>query len=360
MLQTMKALHIHVGERARRHIEAKGLQATDIKLVPGAAGGPKGLILHHLDQHLFADWLPSGGHAVDLVGASIGAWRMATAAMPDPARAMSTFAEAYIHQQFGTGPGLKKPPPEQVSAMFAATLQAFFGDDLDAILSHPTMRLHVLTSGGRQILRHARHKRTAVGFAGLVIGNALSRRVVGAFLERTVFSVPGAELPVQLHDLPTQQVTLDARNFMPAMQASCSIPFVLDPVRDIPGAARGTHWDGGLVDYHLHWPYASMREGLVLYPHFQRQVVPGWLDKSLRWRHRATPNLSNLVLLAPNPAWVATLPGGKLPDRHDFLSMTHDTRVAAWTESLARSRQLADEWQAWLASGSPASEIQPL
>jgi len=34
--------------------------------------------------------------------------------------------------------------------------------------------------------------------------------------------------------------------------------------------------------------------------------------------------------------------------------------VAAWTESLARSRQLADEWQAWLASGSPASEIQPL
>ena len=41
--------------------------------------------------------------------------------------------------------------------------------------------------------------------------------------------------------------------------------------------------------------------GLVLYPHFQQAVVPGWLDKHLRWRHRATPALDTMVLLSPPP-----------------------------------------------------------
>lgn len=360
MLFPMKALHIHAGPRARRHIEAHGLRATDIHLVPGAAGGPKGLILHHLDQHLFARWLPSGGHTVHLVGASIGAWRMATAAMPDPAQALSRFAHAYIHQQFGTGPGLKKPSSAEVSAAFAQTLLDFFGPDLGAILHHPRWRLHVLTAAGRQVLRHAGRRRTTLGFSGLALGNALSRRAVGAFLERTVFSTAGDPLPLRFTDLPTRHTLLEEANFMPAMQASCSIPFVLDPVRDIPGTPHGNHWDGGLVDYHLHWPYASMADGLVLYPHFQRQVIPGWLDKTLRWRHGTTPALDNLVLLAPNPEWVKTLPGGKLPDRHDFLSLAHAPRVAAWTDAVARSAQLADEWQDWLARDCPASELQAL
>jgi hypothetical protein len=360
MLPAMKALHIHAGERARRHIAAHGLRPADVHMVPGAAGGPKGLILHHLDQHLFAHWLPLGGHTVHLVGASIGAWRMATAAMPDPGQALSRFAHAYIHQQFGTGPGLKKPSSTEVSAAFAQTLLDFFGADLGHILHHPRWRLHVLTAAGRQVLRRAGRRRTALGFGGLALGNALSRRAVGAFLARTVFSSPGEPLPLRFTDLPTRHTPLDEANFMPAMQASCSIPFVLDPVRDIPGTPRGNHWDGGLVDYHLHWPYASMPEGLVLYPHFQRQVIPGWLDKTLRWRHGATPALDNMVLLAPNPEWVRTLAGGKLPDRHDFLSLAHTERVAAWTEAVARSAQLADEWQDWLARGCPASELQAL
>jgi hypothetical protein len=56
----------------------------------------------------------------------------------------------------------------------------------------------------------------------------------------------------------------------------------------------------------------------VLYPHFQKAVVPGWLDKSLKWRHGATHFLDTMVVLAPDPDWVKTLPNGKLPDRTDF------------------------------------------
>jgi hypothetical protein len=356
----MKALHIHVGERARRHIEAHGLRPQDVRLVPAAAGGPKGLILNHLDQHLFGQWLPQGRHTVHLVGASIGAWRMATATMQDPVRAFRDLARGYIGQYIEPEKGRKMPSPQRITAGFRETLNGFFGDDLSALLQHPQYRLHVLTSRGRQLLRRGSRSRTALGFTGLALSNVLSRKAVGLFMERTVFSSSGEALPVPLRDLPTGRVELNEGNFMPAMLASCSIPFMLEAVLDIPGATSGAHWDGGIVDYHFHWPYAAMDGGLVLYPHFQQQVVPGWLDKTLKWRHRSSPGLDNMVLLAPSPQWVATLPGGKLPDRNDFAGLDFATRVKTWTDAVARAAQLSDEWQDWLGRGCPASELKPL
>ncbi|MCH8180897.1 MAG: patatin-like phospholipase family protein [Proteobacteria bacterium] len=356
----MKALHIHVGERARAHIASQGLRPQDVRLVPAAAGGPKGLMLTHLDQHLFGRWLPTGGHTVHLVGASIGAWRMATAAMPDPGRAFADLAHGYIHQHIEPEPGRQMPSAARITAGFTQTLQDFFGRDVEALLSHPRWRLHVLTAKGRQILRRNTLARTAAGFAGLALTNALSRQAVGLFLERHVFSSPGEALPVPLRDLPTQQLPLTPENFLPAMLASCSIPFMLEGVPHIPGAQPGAHWDGGLVDYHVHWPYNQMDGGLVLYPHFQRQVVPGWLDKGLRWRHRATPALSNMVLLCPNPEWVRTLPGGKLPDRTDFKALLPAERMRVWSEAVAQAEQLSEEWQQWLDDGCPADVLQPL
>ena len=84
----MKALRIYAGEKALQHLQEHGLKPQDVQLIPAAAGGPKGLILHHLDRQLFGEWLPQGQHAVHLVGASIGAWRMATALMADPQKAL--------------------------------------------------------------------------------------------------------------------------------------------------------------------------------------------------------------------------------------------------------------------------------
>ena len=46
--------------------------------------------------------------------------------------------------------------------------------------------------------------------------------------------------------------------------------------------------------------------------------MPGWLDKGLKWRHGATARLSDMLVLAPRPEWVQSLPGAKLPDRTDF------------------------------------------
>ncbi|MBL8371059.1 MAG: hypothetical protein JNK28_06690 [Burkholderiaceae bacterium] len=141
-----------------------------------------------------------------------------------------------------------------------------------------------------------------------------------------------------------------------ALQAWGSIPFALRAVRDIPGAPRGGYRDRGITDDHLHLhvdlPAAAgpFGAGPVMYPHFQEAAVPGWLDKSLKWRHGATPFLDTTVVLAPDPAWRATLPNRKLPDRTDFTRYGNDlaARVKAWNAATGAAQQLADEFGEWV------------
>ena len=149
---------------------------------------------------------------------------------------------------------------------------------------------------------------------------------------------------------------------MPALQASCSIPFVLKAIHDIPGAPPGAYWDGGITDYHLHLDYAPRAASpIVLYPHFQRAVVPGWLDKGLKWRHKATSALDNMVVLSPDPDWVRRLPNAKLPDRNDFTHYGTDSRARAqaWLAATRASQQLVDEWREWLERPDMGA-VQPL
>jgi hypothetical protein len=164
-------------------------------------------------------------------------------------------------------------------------------------------------------------------------------------------------------------VVLTESNFMPALQASCSIPFALKAVHDIPGAPAGAYWDGGITDYHLHLNWSVPDEvggkgperAIVLYPHFQQNVVPGWLDKVLKWRHGATPFLDSTIVLAPNPEWVKTLPNGKLPDRKDFMTYDRDLagRVRVWNAAASAAQQMTDEFSRWLQNPD-SSIVQPL
>jgi len=362
---TMQALRIYAGPKALAHLQKNGLQAQDIGVVPGAAGGPKGLILGPLDRFIFGEWLAKTTHPVHLVGASIGAWRMATACLDQPVA------------------GFKRL--EHVGQ----SLQNFYGGKVQQVLTHPRFRLHIVTSRGRHVLGREHKIATPLGYFGAFLTNSVYRKAMGAWLERVVFSTPDTPLPFATTDYKTRQVALSEANFKPALQASCSIPFVLRSVHNIPGAPPGAYWDGGITDYHLHLDYATdliaryarqigaagqndadlaenvntlaTEAGLVLYPHFQQAVVPGWLDKGLKWRHKATRFLDNMILLAPNPEWVKTLPNAKLPDRTDFTRYGPDlqARVKAWSTAAAAGQQLADEWAAWLARPD-AALVRPL
>ncbi len=382
----LHALQLYAGPAARRHIAQHGLLPQHVATLPAAAGGPKGLILGPLDRFIFGQWLPQSSQPVDLVGASIGAWRMAAACLDDPAAAFQKLETGYIHGDMKAPPGRKLPLPEQVSATFGDNLRAMFDGHVPTILTHPRYRLHVLASRGRHVLGREGRWRTAAGYLGAALTNAASRRAMGAWLERVVFSRADATgqpaaLPFATRDYRTRHVTLTADNFYPALQASGSIPFVLKAVHDIPGAPRGAYWDGGITDYHLHLAYtasdsiaaradaagatgqfdANPSPGgqLVLYPHFQRAVVPGWLDKGLKWRHGATHYLNHMLVLAPNPEWLRTLPGGKLPDRTDLQRLGHPERVQAWTTAVQAAGQLADEFEAWLRRPD-AAQVQAL
>jgi hypothetical protein len=348
----MRALQVYAGPRALRHLREQGLQPADVRVIPGAAGGPKGLVLNPLDRYLFGEWLAGSMHGLHLLGASIGAWRLACACLPDADAALAQLAEDYITQQYEHAPG-KAPTPTSVSRAFGERLQQRLGTRAAEVLSHPHRRLHVFTSRGRHLLRREGRLRTPLGYLGAFASNALSRRALGGWLERVVFGDAREPLPLPLKDFRSHQVPLTEANLVPAILASCSIPFWLDAVHDVPGGPRGAYWDGGITDYHLHLDYAAMHGGLVLYPHFQSRVVPGWLDKPWNGRHRASPLLSNVVVLAPSPEWVRTLPGAKLPDRADFKAYGEDFegRVRAWRTALAESRRLADEFAELVAGG---------
>ena len=298
---------------------------------------------------------------------------MATACLQGSVAAFERLEHDYIHQDYELPPGKKRPTAAHVSERFGQNLQAFYGGRVQEVLAHPRYRLHIVTSRGRHVLGREHALGTPLGYLGAFVTNTVHRKAMGAWLERVVFSTPGSVLPFGTQDYRTRQVPLSLANFNPALQASCSIPFVLQAVHNIPGAPRGAYWDGGITDYHLHLNYPAVGQGamdlratsaystrarglndpvntagggLVLYPHFQKAVVPGWLDKSLKWRHHPSPYLDSVVVLAPDPAWVALLPQQKLPDRHDFLhyGSDHEGRAKAWNTAVRASQQLAEEF----------------
>jgi len=368
-LSPSACLRVIAGPFARRRLSEEGLRPEQIVAVAAAAGGPKGLILGPIDQYVFGEFLLRASQPVDLIGASIGCWRLAAACCTDPAARLRAFSEAYIGQDYRIAPGRRRPDPSEVSASFAWGLAHFFGPSLPQLVEHPRYRLHVLTSLGVGLLGSAAQagsRALAAAFAAAWVANAIARRALAGFLRRVVFLPAARHTPpgpprspprspphppgIDWRDYPHHQVELTLANVLPAMQASCSIPMVLDPVHDIAGAPAGPHWDGGLTDYHLHLDYRGLRPGLVLYPHFHPMLIPGWLDKAWASRHRAGPELDNVVVLAPARDWIAQLPDGRIPDRGDFERFAHDprTRMQRWHTVLGHSLALADALEAFV------------
>jgi len=340
------AFTVKLGERARRHIEREGLKASDITCIPAAAGGPKGLVLMPLDRWLFGEWLQEPKD-LTLVGASIGAWRLAAAVHSDPVDALTRLEEGYIgNQNFGIKPG-----PGEVAAVMRGNLEANIGD----WQPRPGIALRVLTARAVGSLDRT-GSRSA--FARATLANTRGRVHLARHLQRVIFAHgPQSPLDQALANVDAfgaHIVPLTTANRCDALMASGTIPIICDPVKAIHGAPEGWYWDGGLIDYHLHYPYAQM-PGLTLYPHFTPSVTPGWLDKFLPWRTqgvkgRGSAWLSSMILISPSPEFIAGLPNGKLPDRNDFYRYEGDNpaRIAVWRRAAAECNRLAEQVARWL------------
>ena len=351
----MLRLDLLAGADAYHLIRKEGLRAEDIHIIPGASGGAKWLVLAGLDRYLFGEFLQQPRtRPMHLIGSSIGSWRMACFAQRDPIAALGRGHHAYIYEQRYT----RKPSTAEVAAVLGRALDLLLGPTgVDEILSHPWARMHVITAEGRGLAASARRSVLATGLALAVVGNLVSRRTLSTQMRRWIFHSAGADTPfAELSDLPTRHASLTRANLRDVLLASGAIPLLVDGVR-IPEMEGGPHWDGGVLDYHLDIDFGA-GDGLVLYPHFYSHVVPGWFDKSLRWRRATARNFRRAVLIAPSEEFVASLPGGKIPDRRDFYTMPEAERFRRWQAVVDVSEALGAELRQLIRSGTIADHIR--
>ena len=340
-----------------------------VEIVPGAAGGPKGLGIAALDRTIFGEWLPSAPRVRHLIGASIGAWRFAAVCCVDPAKALDEFARLYVEQSYPP-----RPSRRFVSQAARDMLGALFRGREAEVLGNPWHRLHILTVRGRWPLTRDSSLHTPLGFGLAALANVVGRRHLARFMDRTVFldardrppfmavgdlssqSAP----PVRFDAFHTHMVTLHPENLADALLASASIPMVLEGVANIARAPAGMYWDGGIIDYNLHLPYHHA-EGIVLYPHFTDRIIPGWLDKGMPWRRARGEWLDNVVVISPSTEYVSKLPNAKLPDRKDFARYLRDDkqRMVVWRKAIGESGRLADAFMEFVRRPDPA-RVLPL
>ena len=119
-----------------------------------------------------------------------------------------------------------------------------------------------------------------------------------------------------------------------------------------------TLFDGGIIDYHFDFRFRR-RPGLVLFPHFFDRITPGWFDKPLRWRRPRLEDLDDVLMIAPSDAFVSALPGGRVPDRNDFLRLGTAERIRRWKDVVDRCRVLADELHELIETQRLAEAVLP-
>jgi len=273
-------------------------------------------------------------------------------------KVLAEFARLYTEQSYP-----QRPSRKFVSDAARTMLDALFKGREAEILASQWNRVHILTVRGRWPLTRDSSLHTPLGFGMAAMANALGRRHLARFIDRTVFldarDTPPV-MPGRFDAFHTHTVNLDAENFGQALLASASIPLVLEGVPNIPSAPEGIYWDGGIIDYHLHLPYHHAK-GLVLYPHFTDRIVPGWLDKPMPWRRARGAWLDNVIVVAPSAEYLARLPNAKLPDRKDFARYRGDDakRKAAWQQAIAESDRLAEAFLEFARKPDPR-QVLPL
>lgn len=347
------------GKMALSHIRDAGLSPDAVKVVAGAAGGPKWLILAQLDRALFGRWFSGRTQPLFFIGSSIGSWRFAAASHKDPLSAIDRLEDAYIHQTYD-----RRPTPADVTREGEKILNRLMGDAGEMeILSHPSFRLNFMAVRSKGPAGSETKRLLVPGLLAAALLNAASRRLLKFFFDRTLFH-DSRNLPpfYGMNQFPIHRIKLTPANLRPALMASGAIPLVMSGITSIPGAPIGVYRDGGVIDYHLDIPFLADANGIVLYPHYTRRIIPGWLDKHLPWRRPHAAHLDNVLLITPSRKFLARLPYGKIPDRNDFYRFQGQDkeRIAYWKTAADRGRELAEEFMECVDGKKLRNRVRPI
>jgi predicted acylesterase/phospholipase RssA len=362
-------LIIAAGPTAYEHIKKNGLSPDDISAVFGASGAAKWLAIAGLDARIFGDWLTERQNPtpIDLFGTSVGAFKLAAAARTDPRKALEKMAHAYVHQSYANALTY-----DAITDQTNKTMSKFLGADdgsddisvgIGEVLGNPHYRLHIgaVRCHGRLNEEGQNPQRLAMLRAGLL--SPFTDRHLRGLAERVVFSDPRHELTFHARDgFAVSTKTLTADNFENALQASGAIPVYMRPVR-LSEDPDHIYRDGGLLDYHpLPGSFWPERDGLILYPHFYGHFKKRWFDKFYPWRKARAAELDRVVMLAPNRAFIKSLPDGKIPSRQGFVAYRKNEaeRFDKWSQVVERSAQLGAVFIDACASGKISQLVRPL
>lgn len=329
-------LQIIAGPEAQRRLRERGFDLDLFDTFIGASGGPKWLTLFGLDRVL-SEALASRSEPIQMIGSSIGAVRIACYAQENPVAAFDRFVEAYLEIP-------EHINPESLRDFVRQTVRAAVDGDAPAeILANPTHPLHIVAARCEGIASNERLPQLGMVPAGLLnfVGPEwMSRAGVSRSIFATDLDSPIATYEAYVGD----RIQLSPDNLEPALHASGSIPGFSEGVSEIPGARPGVYRDGGIVDYHFN-PSWHRTDGLILYPHFAPTLVPVWFDNFIRRRHLDPAELDRLVLLTPSPEFIASLPHGKIPDRHDAVHLDSADLRRTWTTVAGETERLGEALQ---------------
>ena len=355
------SLVILAGSNAYKKVRDQGLKKEDIHVIAGAAGGPKWLVLNGLDRAIFFSWL--GGSKRErplfLIGSSIGTWRFAAIAQRHAEDAYNMFQDAYINQSYS-----QRPTPEEVSQEARRMLSAYLDQKgIEDILANPYMRINIMATLSRPIVSMENTKLLWPPVVAAALLNAVNRKYIGLFFERTLFYDKRDRPPFfSMNAFPIHRVPLSEKNLRQAILASGSIPIVMQGIKDIPGAPPGMYRDGGIIDYHLDIPFTKDTNSIVLFPHYMGRVTPGWFDKHLKFRGPDPIHMENVLLLCPSRSFIERLPYSKIPTRDDFkLFKGRDSqRIRYWERVVEESKRLGDEFLDAVEKGTIRDKVKKL
>ena len=351
-----KVLEIKAGRKALERIRESGLSPDSVDVMAGASGGPKWFVLTGLDKALLGEFFKGRQRPLHLLGTSAGSWRFCCYAQKDPLAAHERFEQGYLMTRYSAS-----PDAAEISGEARQLVKDILGSNgAREIIENPVMRFNLIAVRSHGLGRSERKGPLMAGMGLAAASNMISRKSLNAFFTRTLFHPPGEKAPFySINDLRTQRVELSEKNLAQAVLASGSIPVVMEGIRDIPGAPKGVYRDGGVTDYHFDLKLAA-DEQLVLYPHFYPYMIPGWFDKSLKWRRPSSKNCDNVVLVSPSADFVARLPYGKIPDRDDFKHFSRGERVNYWRTVIQESERLGDTFLELVSSGKIRQVVTPL
>lgn len=346
-------LIVRAGSVALARLRDGGLRSDDVTSMIGASGGPKWLVLSHIDRVLEELVIAGRTEPLAVLGSSIGTFRHLCHAQRDPVAAIDRFEHAYIAQAYEA-----EPTAREVTAESRRIIDVMFGDDgRREVLANDMVHTHFVASRSKTPVASDARVSLTLGLGAAAIANAVSRRLLAGFFERVVFHTASPRF--RFPRFGTRTVPLTMANLDAAALASGSIPLVMDGIDGIAGARPGRHRDGGIIDYHFDFEFDAGGDGLILYPHFFDRITPGWFDKALPWRRPIGRSLERTVLIAPSADFIQALPGGRGPDRVDFRELPTAERQRRWHDIVDRCRVLADDLVELWTTGRLGAVAQP-